>query len=178
MRDSHIQTYLCEQQKEIFIRNGVDPKKLIHNPVFKKKGDGKLEKIVIIAIPSDIDVGINRTNKEPIFYHEKICQWWDLTQQIFKKYIGWEVYISLHYNTKNWKDFINSFPPMATTEQIKNASVIIGLPPSFSTFLYQMSVEYPEKKIISFDVGNEMFGDYFQNYENIIYATDINMLNP
>ena len=183
MRDADIQTYLCEEQKKIFLENGVPESKLIYNPFFVKKPKKPLEKIITILVPSENEGGIDRITGEFIPYQKQLERWIALSRIIVEKYPKYEIYFKFHPNTKNYDNYLAQyFKGLCFKDRkwaglcIDKASIIIGLPPSFSTLLYQASVEYPWKKIISLDIGNEMFGDYFKGYKNIKVITDINKL--
>jgi hypothetical protein len=178
MRDADIQTYLCEQQKEILLKNGVPEKKLRLLKLFSTKPKNPFRKVVAILIPSENTGGIDRTTKEFIPYEKQFWRWVNLYYKLKKIYTGYEFLLKFHPNTRNFEQIYPLFKKGDESVLcfkgkeyadycIDEASVIIGFPPSFSTLLYQASVEYPTKEILSLDIGNEMFGDYFEGYDNI-----------
>lgn len=178
MRDADYQTYLCEQQKQIFIKNGVPESKLRYNPYFIKQPKKKTKKTITILIPSENTGGVDRKTGKFIPYSEQLERWIYLVNKIHNKFKDWKIYLKFHPNTRNYnaisplfknigKDIYCILDRNLAGICIEKAQIIIGLPPSFSTLLYQASVEYPWKKVISLDIGDEVFGDYFKGYKNI-----------
>lgn len=178
MRDADVQTYLCEQQKQIFIKNGVPESKLVLGQIFSRKPETILKKVITVLIPSDNTGGVDRTTKKFISYNEQLVRWLVLFKEIKNKYPDHKFLLKFHYNTKNFDEI---YPLFKNEDEnvlcfkgiewdnycVDEASIIYGLPPSLSTILYKASVEYPNKEIYSVDIGNEMFGDYFEGYDNI-----------
>jgi len=200
MRDAHYQFVYSERDYKIHLRAGVPEKKLVilPHPLSRKSKEifltlnssirtsvAKYKQGIFVALPSDIDIGFRRDNKSLISFEERIQTWVHLFEIIRSNLPQCNIYTSLHPGTKNpyaIKDVLNVRVPFLNIlnvnqqlESIVASSIaIIGFPPSASTFLYILSLLYPNKCVISLDPLSEMRGDYFKDFDNIKYISSMN----
>lgn len=197
MRDADYQAVFNEQQHEFYKQAGVPEKKLLILPhpliTGKKIFDNFLslpfqteikekQKTILVLLPGDIETTF-RKNLSLISSERRISNWKKIFQVIQSILPDRKIIISTHPATKNvevLKHELESISPKIkmlelngpVEEHMKTAEIIIGLPPSLSTLLFAVSLQYPKKPIISLDPQRELMGDYYKNFPGIDYIVN------
>ncbi len=197
MRDTDLQITFSKRDYEIYRKDGVPRNKLrilshplsrtssrrilekLDKPVVKEK---KQKSIVGVVFPSEFTLGFQKPNWQPVQRDELEKRWLEILSLISQALNDWEVYIKPHPDSIN----LSSLSPKLTSiskgvkvlapsspadECVAASDIIVGFPPSASTVLFTASVQSPDKPILSLDFYQEVFGDYYKNFEGVEYVT-------
>ncbi len=194
MRDADYQIVFSKRDYEIFQREGVPAEKLhilshpkarnkdfferVYLNKFKKYKENT--KIVGLMLPTEVEFGFKRNNYSLIPIEEREKKWMETIKLISQILSGWEIYIKPHPGTKNInrikgrletisKDIKVANPQEPVDKCLAIADVIIELPLSASNSLFTASLQYPKTPIISLDFFDELFGDFYKDFEGIKY---------
>ncbi len=194
MGDSDYLIVFSKKYYDVFLKDGVPPEKLyiLAHPLARKnreffekvffnksKKEKKTGNVVLLLFPIE-EIGFRRKDYSLIREEERYKKWKEIAILISKNLPDWKIIVKPHPDLENMNKIksLFSFNPgnieiVDSKEQvdkfIEMADIIIGLPLSSSTTIFTASLQCPEKPILSLDFLQEVFGDYYKNFEGIEY---------
>ncbi len=194
MGDSDCLITFSKRDYDVFLKDGVPPEKLyiLAHPLARKnreffekvffnkpKKEKKSSKVVLLLFPIE-EIGFRRKDYSLIRGEERYKKWKEIAILIFKNLPDWKIIVKPHPDLKDINEIKSLFsfnsgdievvdPKEQVDKFIEIADIIVGLPLSSSTTLFTASLQCPEKPILSLDFLQEVFGDYYKNFEGIEY---------
>jgi len=182
-----------EQDYNLSIKEGIPPQKLmflLHPMVrenakmfFKKanilnseKKPKKKAKIFTLLFPLE-PYGFRRDKGSLINEREMLKKRIEIVKLVATVMEGWKIFIKPHPAIQKAKEVKEIFQPLYPSvvfvnptdpidKYIEMSDAIAGLPPASST-LFTASLQCPQKPILSLNLNQEIFGDFYENFDGI-----------